>query len=649
MTQQSPEHGPGKSALPAKPSAPDVRGTGPTALDVAAMSDEVVRLRQHLVDLEAAFVETVREEDQDSLVSKLLARAASICDANKGLALLNTGGGAPRDLFVAGMWPPAWANSNVCREHIGKAVPEGSQLLRTAVTLPKGLVDNSHPDYDRSSADPLLASLGVLDHHLIVAPIIAGSVSHGVVLLFRDPHRPPFPAEAAKAPFLLSTLVGTLRLFRQSFGQFVKALASAIDKRDTYTAGHSGRVSRMAGLVATELGMPTAEVEMIRWAGYLHDIGKIGLCDDVLAGEGDLSNAQFAEMKTHPGQARAILESVKQLNDVMLSAYHHHENYNGGGYPDGIRLDGKDRYQLWSAILRVVDSYDAMTSDRSYRKGRPSRIAIQEIEEGRGELYDPAVVDAFLRVAIQHCDAVVFDHDREKRSTLAALLARWWDDADRQRVLNTVAKYVAQVHDSPRPPTLGVLVIDLAFAWGGRWPWLQKYLRVCAAEIIREGMQVGEDWWLKDERVICLLVSGRSPKDLSMSVERMKAAIKEALDNGFGMAPKRLRIRLSAECSDSDRPEPSDAVAAFLLEADELLGDADHSVKPALSVNCGLATCQPSDTAVNRPAEDVARELLEGSLAALEAARVCRPPDRANCTAQTILYSLTGAMRTSVR
>ena len=175
----------------------------------------------------------------------------------------------------------------------------------------------------------------------------------------------------------------------------IEALAIALDARDPLTHGHSERVAFYAEAMATHLKMTDAEIEQIRYAGILHDIGKIGISDFVLNKRGSLSTDEFALIQGHPGIGADMVRSINFLQDVGRIIRHHHEHFNGCGYPD--RLQG-ETIPLGARIIAVADAYDAMTCDRVYRQGMSPEEAMERLVQGSGTQFDPDLVDAFLEV-----------------------------------------------------------------------------------------------------------------------------------------------------------------------------------------------------------------------------------------------------------
>ncbi len=179
------------------------------------------------------------------------------------------------------------------------------------------------------------------------------------------------------------------------FVNSIKALANAIEARDPYTRGHSERVSEYSVKIAQYMGMDPEEIKKIRYAALLHDIGKINIKEEILNKPGKLTEEEFRIMHQHPTLGAKIMEPVKEFRDILPYMVHHHERYGSGGYPDGVE---GEKIPLQARILAVADSFDAMTSDRPYRKALPIEVAIRELKENAGTQFDPKVVEVFLQI-----------------------------------------------------------------------------------------------------------------------------------------------------------------------------------------------------------------------------------------------------------
>ena len=173
----------------------------------------------------------------------------------------------------------------------------------------------------------------------------------------------------------------------------IEVLATAIDAKDPYTQGHSRRVTLYSVAIAEQMGLSPEEVENIRYAGLLHDVGKIGIKDSIIRKPGRLTDEEYAVIKTHPSIGARILRPVDFLADKIPGVLHHHEYYDGRGYPD--HLAGKD-IPLMGRIICVADAFDAMTTNRPYRKGLSLNTVIGELKKFSGKQFDPDCVQAFL-------------------------------------------------------------------------------------------------------------------------------------------------------------------------------------------------------------------------------------------------------------
>ncbi len=174
------------------------------------------------------------------------------------------------------------------------------------------------------------------------------------------------------------------------------AFVTALEVRDLYTRKHSTRVARYAQLIAEEMGCTEEEMDVIHFAGSLHDIGKIGIRDDILLKPGKLTDEEYEKIKEHPVIGADIVSKLGLWDREMQIIRHHHERYDGTGYPDGLK--GEEIPKL-ARILSVADCYDAMASDRSYRMRIEKNTIVQTIKRNSGTQFDPSVVTAFVRIA----------------------------------------------------------------------------------------------------------------------------------------------------------------------------------------------------------------------------------------------------------
>ncbi|MFH1259935.1 MAG: HD domain-containing phosphohydrolase [Elusimicrobiota bacterium] len=182
---------------------------------------------------------------------------------------------------------------------------------------------------------------------------------------------------------------------QQLYMQTIQTLVQAIDAKDSYTKNHLSRATYYARAVAKEMHLPSIMVKNIEWAALMHDIGKIGISEQILNKPGPLTKEEMDIIRTHPGIGERIVAPISFLSDVTPMILYHHERYDGKGYPEGLI---GDEIPLGSRIVSIIDSYDAMTSDRPYRRSLGRESAVIEMQKCSGTQFDPKVVEVFLKV-----------------------------------------------------------------------------------------------------------------------------------------------------------------------------------------------------------------------------------------------------------
>lgn len=193
--------------------------------------------------------------------------------------------------------------------------------------------------------------------------------------------------------------------------QVFQTLAGTIDAKDKYTNGHSVRVAEYSRMIAARLNMSAQEQEDIYYIGLLHDIGKIGVPDEIINKTSRLTDEEYAVIKTHPTIGAEILENMSEIPDIAIGAKYHHERYDGKGYPDGLVGES---IPLVARIIGVADAYDAMTSNRSYRDVLPQDYVRGEIEKGKATQFDPIFADIMLRIIDSDTEYRLREHKDEK-------------------------------------------------------------------------------------------------------------------------------------------------------------------------------------------------------------------------------------------
>ncbi len=248
----------------------------------------------------------------------------------------------------------------------------------------------------------------------LCVPLISNDGTVGAITVgSRDPqHR--FTSDDVR---LLATIanhvtiaIGNIELFsslQDAYLATVRALAAAVDAKDPYTRGHSDRVARFAIAIGEAMALAPEQRTALEMAAYLHDIGKIGIPEEILLKPGKLSDEEMGQMRHHPLIGANILKPIAFPWPIAPVVRHHHEHYDGHGYPAGLK---GEEIPLLARVLTVADAYEAMVSDRPYRRGRSEEDAILELRRCSGTHFDPRIVDAFIRVLAEGTDAVIAEH-----------------------------------------------------------------------------------------------------------------------------------------------------------------------------------------------------------------------------------------------
>ena len=200
---------------------------------------------------------------------------------------------------------------------------------------------------------------------------------------------------------------------RKLLVQSMNTLSNAVDAKDYYTNGHSIRVAEYSRLLAQRLGLSKDRQEEIYYAGLLHDIGKIRVPDSIIKKEGKLTDEEYEYIKLHPVSGYHILKEISASSDITIGAKYHHERYDGKGYPNG--LEGENIPEI-ARILSVADAYDAMSSNRCYRKALPQDVVRAEMVKGRGTQFDPYIADIMLDIIDEDKDYRLKQNDEYHRT-----------------------------------------------------------------------------------------------------------------------------------------------------------------------------------------------------------------------------------------
>jgi HD-GYP domain-containing protein (c-di-GMP phosphodiesterase class II) len=254
---------------------------------------------------------------------------------------------------------------------------------------------------NRLANDPKFAWVGEHAQRLLAVPLQRGEEILGVLFAL-DKEAGDFDSVDSK---LLNSIANESAIYLENAVLFEDAhglmmglmhsLTSAVDAKDAYTCGHSERVAMVSKMLSQEAGLNEHDVERIYMAGLLHDVGKIGVPEAVLHKPGRLTAEEFEQMKRHPVIGAHILQDVKQIKDIIPGVLHHHERFDGKGYPSG--LAGRD-IPLMGRIICLADCFDAMTTTRTYRQAMPLEAALADIRRCAGTQFDPGLTESFLNI-----------------------------------------------------------------------------------------------------------------------------------------------------------------------------------------------------------------------------------------------------------
>jgi len=338
-------------------------------------------------------------EKEEDLLNSILHDAVSVLDAQRGAIVLAEGpdGKLKLKALVTGRSDPRALAAG--RAEAGSRFQFSQSLARRCVEKGESILAKVDEDPElavaKSIAEGAMASVLCV---LLRTP----RKRLGVLHLDRGPFQKTFTQEDLHLADALAANVSAgiecaqlLRKQRDLFLDTITILAQAVELRDEYTGGHTCRVQTYSLLLAEQLNMSDADIELIRIGTPLHDIGKIGIDDAILRKPDKLTPEEFEIMKTHTVKGAEIINTVPDLRPLLPIVRSHHERWDGRGYPDN--LVGEQTPHL-ARIVALADAFDAMTSDRPYRKGMPAEVAFREIEKGLGKQFDPCFAAEFLSI-----------------------------------------------------------------------------------------------------------------------------------------------------------------------------------------------------------------------------------------------------------
>ncbi len=331
----------------------------------------------------------VSYEGIDNILNLILENTVAALGASAGSLMLVDG--EKQELYVKTMWPT------------NGAVPKEAPRIK----LGEGIVGSVARDGRSMHGKGQVSALGFTngasqEGTVLCVPLKLRDQTMGVIAVLREMGAPPFAEDdetlIESIGSQVSVAIENYRLnldVERTYVETIMALALAVEAKDPYSAGHSKRVGYYAMQVGEAMGLDEEMLRTLNAAGVLHDIGKIGIKDEILLKADALAPDEQKLMEQHPLIGEAIVKPVRSLQNVVPLVRHHHERFDGAGYPG--RLKG-EAIPLGARILSVVDTYDAMVTDRPYRKRLAVEDAKQELTRLAGIQYDPVVVDVFLRI-----------------------------------------------------------------------------------------------------------------------------------------------------------------------------------------------------------------------------------------------------------
>ena len=359
------------------------------AIANATLYDTTEKNRRELEALYRVGQKLTSSLNRDDILHLVLDQATELLNAENGSLMLIAEDGEYLEIVAA---------HGLSTEVIAKARPRLGKGIAGFVAVtgqPKVLKSGFKDRYSQTSetADGVKSSICV--------PLKAKEQILGVLNVSGKKSNSDFNADDLRLllslAYMAAAAIENATLYRNitdMFNDSIKALASAIDARDPYTEQHSQRVSEYSVIIAEEMELPEEEIEQVRIGALLHDVGKIGVKEAILQKPGRLTDDELTEMKGHPVTSGNIMSAVRRFKTMLPILYHHHEAFAGKGYPHGLTGQA---IPFQARIVAVADTFDAMTSDRPYRKGLPLEVAEEEIRKNIGIQFDPKCAEAFLQ------------------------------------------------------------------------------------------------------------------------------------------------------------------------------------------------------------------------------------------------------------
>jgi HD-GYP domain-containing protein (c-di-GMP phosphodiesterase class II) len=303
---------------------------------------------------------------------------------------------------------------------IGDRLPRIGSELVFAGSVPEGISSTVRSISNDIGTTSIISSHDdLIENHLGQATIIEPIVSDGKIIgVLVAANKQGNDSEASSVDAkLLSATASQLAIFLENallyedlsatFLGTLEALTASIDAKDKYTCGHSQRVALLTAQLAKSAGLDADQVDRFRIAGLVHDIGKIGVSELVLTKKGGLTSNEFDEIRKHPEIGAKILKDIPQMEDILGGVLHHHEKYSGGGYPHGI---SGDNIPLVARMISLADTFDAMSSSRTYRNAMNRTAVLDEMRQVVGSQFDPELAELFFNLDFSNWEQLMIDH-----------------------------------------------------------------------------------------------------------------------------------------------------------------------------------------------------------------------------------------------
>ncbi|MBM7866287.1 HD domain-containing protein [Heliobacterium gestii] len=386
-------------------------GTGETAALAAAFNQMAAAVADHRASLQAEIrkatislaekVETL--EAMDRIFRSVMAQNARRDEVIKTLISHIQARVTADALFIA-----VWDEGTKTAEFYmweGRSTGIVTDSVPLDQTRLPAVADEGQPricaDLSREDLCPQEEEFLALGYHSIVyVPVMAGDKALGTIIVsnreagFYADGTVDRLMELAQAIAIALKSAHAYASLNSAFWQMIRTLSRAIDMRDAYTGGHSEQVMLLSRTIARLAGLSDSEIETVGIAGLLHDVGKIGIRESILQKPGPLSAAEFNEMKSHSALGAELLRPIGLFRNVADIVYHHHEHYDGRGYPVGL---AGENIPIASRVIAIADAIDAMASSRPYRKGLPPDVIREELRKHAGAQFDPRLVEIVLR------------------------------------------------------------------------------------------------------------------------------------------------------------------------------------------------------------------------------------------------------------